>query len=218
MPKVKTPGKRRAGAEYHHGDLRQALVEAALELIAVTGTREVTLRAVARAAGVSHMAPYNHFADKAALIAAAGAEGFRRLKAEMERRMTAFAVGSPLRLQAVGVAYVMFAVENRELFRLMFGPELADTSSHAELAAAASEVFQTLVGALGATGLGVTGPAAAAEYALAPWAMVHGLAMLAVARQLPQKRANELEGLARDATRLLFEGMKHWPPPSGKKR
>jgi len=209
---------RRAEATYHHGDLRRALVQSALDLIAAGGTSRVTLRGVARAAGVSHMAPYNHFADKAALIAAAGAEGFRRLKGAMEQRMKAFAQGDPLRVQAVGIAYVVFAVENPELFRLMFGPELADTTGHADLARAAHEVLQLLIGALDVAGLAAPDAAAAAEFALAPWALVHGLAMLAVAGQLPQGSAADVEAAARTATTMLFVGMRNWPRERGEKR
>ncbi len=197
--------------EHHHGDLRRALVDATLDLIAAGGSHDVTLRAVARAAGVSHMAPYNHFADKAALIASAGAEGFRRLKGDMERRMAAFALGDPLRFQAVGVAYVVFAVENPELFRLMFGPELADTTSHPKLAQAAGDVYRTFLDALGHSGLNASATGAASEMALTPWALVHGLAMLAVSRQIPARSTDQVETLARDATYLLFVGMKNWP-------
>jgi AcrR family transcriptional regulator len=200
---------RRKPAERHHGDLRRALVEATLRLIEAGETHRVTLRSVARAVGVSHMAPYNHFADKAALIAAAGAEGFRRLRKAMEQRMAAFEPGDPLRLQAVGLAYVAFAVANPELFRLMFGPELADTSSHAELAGAAREVLETLVGALGAAGVATPSGDAAAEFAITPWALVHGLAMLAVAHQLPVRGAQQIEALAAQSTRLLFFGLRN---------
>ena len=214
--KGRQKGHRAAAADYHHGDLRVALVESTLGLIAAGGSHQVTLRSVARAAGVSHMAPYNHFADRAALIAAAGAEGFRRLKRAMEQRMTSYGSDDPRRVQGVGVAYVMFAVDNPELFRLMFGPELADTSSHAELARAAREVLDTLVGALGVARLGGPDAAAITEFALTPWALVHGLAMLAVAGQLPKGKSAHIEALARNATEMLFVGMKNWPRHPGR--
>lgn len=209
MPKKKPP-RTRAAERYHHGDLGRALIEAALDLIkAGGGARDLTLRAVARSAGVSHMAPYNHFADKAALVAAAAAEGFRRLRQEMERRMAVHPVGSPLRLQAVGVAYVVFAAANPELFRLMFGPELADTSGHAELSAEAGAVLRTLTGAMGAGGLdGSGGSQSLPAFAVAPWAMVHGVAMLIVARQVSARTPREVEALAMETTRILFDGLK----------
>jgi AcrR family transcriptional regulator len=155
------------------------------------------------------MAPYNHFADKAALIATAAAEGFRRLKLAMTRRMSDFAPGDPRRLQAVGVAYVVFAVENAELFRLMFGPELADATRHQELRDAAGDVHRTLLGAMGMAGVGASAPAA--QVALTPWALVHGLAMLMITGQIPARSSTEVEALAGDATHLLFVGLKNWP-------
>lgn len=202
-----TKPRRRAKTEHHHGDLRRTLVDATLGLIAAGGSHDVTLRAVARAAGVSHMAPYNHFTDKAALIATAGAEGFRRLKRAMETRMEAFAPGDPRRVQAVGIAYVVFAVENPELFRLMFGSELADAKSHPELGQAASDVYQTLLGALGVSG--VSASAGASGVGLTPWALVHGLATLSIAGQIPARSTEQVEALARDATYVLFVGMKN---------
>ena len=193
--------------EYHHGDLRQALVDAALEDIAAHGAERVTLRGVARAAGVSHMAPYNHFADKAALLAAAAAVGFRQLGRAMEERMAAHPRGDPKRLQAAGIAYAVFAVDHPALFRLMFGPELADRRSHEELGQAAADAFRSLLGAIGDVGSESEASPAVADFAVIPWALVHGLAMLAVAGQLPGMDAQHIEVLARRATDVLYEGM-----------
>jgi AcrR family transcriptional regulator len=204
-------------AEYHHGDLRRALVEATLNAIEADGAQGITLRGVARAAGVSHMAPYNHFADKAALLAAAAAAGFRRLRAAMEERMTRHPAGDPRRLQDAGIAYAIFAVENPELFRLMFGPELADKRRHEELAHAAQEVLGVLVGALAETGIVSGGPGGASAFAVTPWALVHGLAMLAVAGQLPSMDRRQIEVMAQEATDLLYDGLAHSrrPVPGG---
>lgn len=207
----KKPG-RTSPVDYHHGDLRQALVDATLEAIADHGAQGITLREVARAVGVSHMAPYNHFADKAALLSAAAAEGFRRLKAAMDGRMSRFAIGDPRRVQAVGVAYTVFAVENPDLFRLMFGPELANASGSEELTRVAGETFGCLLGALAETGVDATDPAAA-QLALTPWALVHGLATLAVAGRLPRSDPTYIERLALQATEVLYHGMANVRPP-----
>lgn len=204
---------RRAGRGHHHENLRQALVDATLAMIEARGADDVTLRAVARAAGVSHMAPYNHFADRGALVAAAAAEGFRRMSREMEARMAAFPEGDPRRLQAVGVGYVVFAAANAQLFRLMFGRELADTSAHPELQAAAQASYGLLAGALGmdpANAAPPRGPATA--LAVAPWALVHGLAMLLVTGQVPVAGPRDVEALALEATRVLFVGLKEMMP------
>lgn len=201
------PRKRLEPVDYHHGDLRRALVDATLSAIETQGAQGITLRGIARAAGVSHMAPYNHFADKAALLAAAAAAGFRKLKLAMEQRMTRHPSGDPKRMQDAGIAYTLFAVENPELFRLMFGPELADKRGHEELARAADDAFRVLLSALAETGFEAGSSAAITGLALTPWALVHGLAMLAVAGRLPHADRERIEALAQQATDLLYVGL-----------
>lgn len=207
MPGSRVSRRKAPSRDYHHGDLRRALVESSLDLIEKEGVERVTLRGVARAAGVSHMAPYNHFADKSALVAAAAAEGFRKLQAAMEAAVAKAAGAPPERLAAAGVAYAVFAVRHPALFRLMFGPELADKRSHPELAAAADAVFQTLLGQIAATGIGPGDPGAARAFALTPWSLVHGLAMLAAAGQIPDATPATIEALARQATGYLAVGL-----------
>ena len=107
---------------YHHGDLRRALLAAAVEAIDEVGPTAMSLRDVARRAGVSHAAPAHHFGDKAGLLTALAAEGFRRLADELDR--TARETGSFLE---VGVAYVRFAVTHPAHFAVMFRPDLHDT-------------------------------------------------------------------------------------------
>src|SRR6266540_1426296 len=113
---------RRAGQDarpYHHGDLRRALLDAAIEAITEAGPATVSLRDLARRAGVSHAAPAYHFGDKAGLLTAIAADGFRLLGAALGEAWTA--TGSFLE---VGVAYVGFAVTHRAHFEVMFRPEL----------------------------------------------------------------------------------------------
>src|SRR5215218_3535844 len=107
---------------YHHGDLRRALLQAALEAIAEVGPAAVSLRDLARRAGVSHAAPAHHFGDKAGLLTAVATDGFRRLAATLGEAYEA--TGSFLE---VGVAYVRFAVTHRAHFEVMFRPELNHT-------------------------------------------------------------------------------------------
>lgn len=207
MARSRAGSKGSRSADYHHGDLRRALVDATLEAIEAHGAQRITLRGVARAAGVSHMAPYNHFADKSALLAAAAAAGFRKLKLTMEQRMARHPSGDPKRLQAAGIAYTVFAVQNPELFRLMFGPELADKRGYEELARAADEAFGTLLGSIEETGFEADTRASASEFAITPWALVHGLAMLAVSGRLPSADQESIEVLAQQATNLLYHGL-----------
>lgn len=107
---------------YHHGDLRNALLAAAREILDEAGVSGLSLRAVARRAGVSQTAPYRHFKDKAALIAAIATDGFLVLKDTLEAASDEGQEGEGL--HSLGRAYVNFARKNTGLYRLMFGPEI----------------------------------------------------------------------------------------------
>jgi len=106
---------------YHHGDLRRALVEAAERLLYREGASALSLRAVAREAGVSAAAPYHHFKDKNELLSAVARQGFENLAEAMRQAIAG--VERPIdRLNQVGVTYVCFARENMALYHLMFDP------------------------------------------------------------------------------------------------
>lgn len=151
-------------ASYHHGDLRRALVDAALARILQGGIGGLSLRAIARDVGVTHAAPYRHFADKAGLIEAIAGEGFEALGQEMA---AAFATTAPAdRLRALGLGYVRFAVRNPAYFKVMFGPGQGEK----QLDVLIETVRQA----------GAHGDREAGHVALAAWCMVHGIATLAV--------------------------------------
>jgi AcrR family transcriptional regulator len=157
-------------ATYHHGDLRAALVRAAIELLEESGEAELSLRAVARRAGVSPAAPYRHYADREALISAVAAVGYRELA---ERLVAAHpSPSTPEQLASVAIAYVQFALERPALFRIMFG-EPCDRDNDERVAATAtvSRYLRAIVER--------TFPQADADaLATAVWALVHGLAFL----------------------------------------
>jgi AcrR family transcriptional regulator len=172
----------------------------------------MTLRAVARAAGVSQTAPYRHFADRAALIAAIAEDGFHRLH---ERLVAAArAPGRTLGqapetarggLQAIALAYVRFALEHPEEYRVMFGGEIP---GGAQKGSARQMVFDFLLG--GITMLQqqkLVGAGDSYSMALTSWALVHGLVMLALDGQLSGARAPSPEELTLTATELLMFGM-----------
>jgi AcrR family transcriptional regulator len=177
---VSTCGPRKSG--YHHGDLREALLAAALAMLEEgADPTALSLREAARRAGVSAMAPYRHFADKDALLAAVATIGFERLAQALldgEHGKSGRAA-----LNAQGVAYVAFACSHPALFRLMFGSN-APVRTH-DLARASDASYKVL-----ADRIAETEDAAAIDKdriedrALANWALVHGLAMLAVDGQL----------------------------------
>ena len=167
---------------YHHGDLNRALRDAAARILAEDGVDAVTLREVARAAGVSHNAPYRHFPSREALLAGLAADGFDRLRRRLE------AVSGSRRVAALGRAYLAFAVEERPHFLLMFGGGI-DKAAFPDLSAAAAAAFAVLEAAVAAEAGGT--PAAA----LRAWALVHGLANLVAERQvLPEAAFAALHG------------------------
>src|SRR5262247_3375139 len=109
---------------YHHGNLREALLKAAIRLIAEVGPTAFTLREVARRAGVSHNAPYRHFEDKEALLAAVATEGFLLLSAALRDARANVEVAEE-RFVRTGVAYLRFAQEHRGYLAVMHGPAVA---------------------------------------------------------------------------------------------
>ena len=161
------------GRTYHHGDLRDALISAALAMLEEgIDPAALSLREAARRAGVSAMAPYRHFDDKAALLAAVATIGFERLAAALR---TADAIMPPTEaLIQQGVAYVVFACANPDLFRLMFG--VAPEPRRAEPAAAGEAAYAIMADRVAT----LVPKALAKPWALKCWATAHGLAALAI--------------------------------------
>ena len=177
---ARTPRTWRAkpAGRYHHGDLKAALLGAALEILERDGPAALSLRRVARDVGVSPAAPYAHFRNKAALIQAVGAQGFGRLADAMAAEARAAAAGDALR--ALGRGYVRFAVRHPALFRLMFGPALDRGAPGQGLRASAAASHAVLADAVLARLRATGGAEAAPAFTLAAWALVHGLATLLV--------------------------------------
>jgi AcrR family transcriptional regulator len=170
---------------YHHGNLRQALLEAALIILEKDGEAGLGLRDLARAVGVSAAAPYRHFDSRAALLEALAVTGFQRFSAAMN----AVAESSPADpMAAMGKTYVLFALENANLFRLMFSPQLKK-DGRPGLRMAADAAFDTLRHVVG--GDVQTGRIKA----LAAWAKVHGLAILLLDGQIAIRAGEDTEAL-----------------------
>jgi AcrR family transcriptional regulator len=200
------------GGRYHHGDLRRALLDAALELVKEHGPSGITLREAARRAGVTHAAPYRHFADKEALLAALAEEGFRRLRAEVEAAIAE--AGGLSRSEAIGVSYVRFARKNPSQFRVMFGSEVGDKRRYPSLMQADQAVFDLLSQAIRAAQEAGELPAGnPARMGLVSWSMLHGVASLVVDGQLERAgvRDDAIEDFARRVARTASAGMKQWP-------
>ena len=206
MTRSKVPIPRRKN-HYHHGDLRTALKRAALLLVASRGAKAFTLKEAAQRARVSVAAPYHHFKNREALLAEIAQEGFAQLATELE--LAASTTDSRRRLEAIGCAYVVFAVKNPSQFRVMFAgeirkeryPALLETSKTAfgtviralqhHYGQASSKVPETLV----------------LDLATMCWSLCHGVAMLFVDRLYAEIGLNpSCDQLVTGAIRALLRG------------
>jgi AcrR family transcriptional regulator len=190
---------------YHHGDLPAALLDAALHIVETQGTEALTLRAVARLAGVSQAAPYRHFANKEALLAGVAEEGFHSLMSAMRQSVQACGDMPLGRLRAVGIGYVTFATSHPAHFRVMFGRDMADRSAFPTLRQVAGDTLTIVVDAIAdcqRAGL-VRSEEPAADLALTAWSSVHGLSTLLLDGVLDRPVADVAEMVTRD----LFLGL-----------
>ena len=178
---------------YHHGDLRRALVEAALELLLEGGTEALGMRELARRVGVSAAAPYRHFRDKQALIQAVAAAGFALFLEAIEAAKAG--VPPEEQLGAMAEAYVHFALRYPRLYKLMFSSELGKFEDK-DLRRAADAAYESL-----AVTAAKEDPDAPGEAAISAWAFVHGLSMLLLDEQLLGVSASNAEPLIKALTR-----------------
>jgi AcrR family transcriptional regulator len=154
------------GRGYHHGDLRNGLLQAAREILEEESLSALTLRAVARKAGVSHAAPYRHFPNHEALLVELSVEGFDELRAAIAEAAKASGTESD-KIATIGAAYMRFVAQRPALARLMFGGQLPNRDQFPGLEKKADSIGNEIGAALHDSALG-----------LAVWAAVHGLAML----------------------------------------
>ena len=185
-----------ASAPYHHGDLRAACLRAAQELLEEDGAAALSVRAVARRAGVSPGAPYRHYADRDALVSAVAAEGYRELAGYLSAAHPS--PSTPDDLAAVAVAYVQFALEHPALFRMMFS-EPCDSDSSERVAA--TTAIAEYVGALVRRAF----PSADTDaLSTAVWAVVHGLAFLHLDGKLDTSTPEVVADRVRSAIHALL--------------
>jgi AcrR family transcriptional regulator len=205
----RTPASRRRrkpANRYHHGDLRRALVEEALRMIQTHGVGALTLRAIGERLGVSRTALYRHFADKQTLLAAVGREGFRMLRLALSDAWEQHGRGREA-FEAMGMAYVQFAVGHPAHYRVMFGGFLESCDRDEAFNTEARGAFDVLVNALVVQQQQGTvrrdDPAMLAQFV---WAVVHGTAMLAIDGQLggSDDRARQLNRYALDRVRAAI--------------
>ena len=173
---------------YHHGDLSNALVAAALEVIGKE--EQLTLREVSRRVGVNHRAIYRHFADLTSLLAAVAEQGYRQLLVTLEEALASVKRAPPeKRMEALACAYVAFAIDHSAHYRIMFGRRLNEDGRFPileELVVKAFEMIDAEVLAGIESGKFVDRPRR--ELVFAFWSLAHGFASLALVRRIKVKR------------------------------
>jgi AcrR family transcriptional regulator len=172
--------------KYHHGDLKNALIQAGSEILAKEGVGSLSLRKVAGRAGVSHSAPYAHFTDKQALIAAISTEGFRLLYERLQATSDANRADPARMLSEVAYAYLSFALDAPASFKVMFSGVLEQEKAYPEFVAMSKKNFLLLVELVElcqAAGLLKAGDPG--QLAVSVWSLVHGFTALLLERQIP---------------------------------
>jgi len=216
---VASPGahpraRARSAAPYHHGDLRRALIDTALAMVAEEGAWDFTLREVARRAGVSHTAPYNHFEDRTALLAEVAALGFDSLRQALEAAVRRQPRSARQAVAGISAAYVRFGVEHPAHYRLMFGAELARKALYPTLQAASDATFAVVTGVVerGQRSRHVRRESVRNQ-ALAAWSLVHGLTILLIDQRLSFLgiTIGDAERHARQMGLVLFDGLRARP-------
>jgi AcrR family transcriptional regulator len=176
MPKKKT---------YHHGDLKNALIRAGVGILARDGVSGLSLRKVASRAGVSHTAPYSHFADKQALIAAISTEGFRQLSGRVRAVMQKYHGKPQKQLIETAWEYVQFAMDDPDRFKVMFSDVLEKEKEYPEFVAESQNNFRQVVELVELNqAAGVLQAGSADLVALSAWGVVHGFITLLLEGQI----------------------------------
>jgi len=218
MKKISMARQNQIAKRYHHGDLRRTLIDAALRIVEQAGPGALSLRELARHAGVSHAAPYRHFPSREALLGALAIEGFRGLGAEMAASTSD--ERDPLaRFVALGLAYVRYAVAHPGHFKVMFSSDLSEAGETPELRAAGEPTLRALVDCIAAgQAAGLVRAGDPAALAAPAWSMVHGVSMLLIDRQLAALVGEKIdvETQARAVIEVVAIGLARPPAPKQK--
>ena len=171
--------------KYHHGDLKNALIKAGIKILAKEGVGGLSLRKVAKKAGVSHSAPYAHFPDKQSLIAAISTEGFKQLYSELDAAISPYA-NDPKQQLTEGVwAYVQFAMNNTDTFNIMFSGVLEKEKEYPSFVEISRKTFDRVVDVVQACQkAGVLHSAPPELMAVSVWGQLHGIVSLMLEGQI----------------------------------
>jgi AcrR family transcriptional regulator len=178
---------------YHHGDLKNALVKAGIDIISRDGLGGLSLRKVARKAGVSPTAPYAHFADKQALIAAISTSGYHRLYDQLVETISIHEGYPQRRLVEAGWTYVQFALSDPERFKGMFSGIIEQEKDYPEFREMAQKNFGLLVGLVkGCQDAGLLTQGPADMIAVRLWSTIHGFILLLLEGQISHTLLNRM--------------------------
>jgi len=173
---------------YHHGDLKNALINAGIEILSQEGLHSLSLRNAAQKAGVSHSAPYSHFKDKQALIAAISTKGLHQLYEKLSRVAKHYKKQPLKQLHEVAWAYTEFALESTGLFKVIFSSAIEREHEYPDFVAVSHQNFELIVEVVeNSQRAGILKPGMSSLHAVTTWSMVHGFIFLYLERQVPSQ-------------------------------
>lgn len=193
---------------YHHGDLRQTILEEALIWIDQENIVSLSLRGIARRVGVSHNAPYRHFPDKESLLVAIAETGFKQLHQTLQQESINNLDNVQKRLENIGIAYVKYAIDHQAYYRVMISDYPRNYNQYPELAQASNNAFNVLLDVIEAgQAAKVFNAQDAQQLARVCWSLVHGIAMLAIDNQFMSYDRTSIMELAQIATKTVSKGI-----------
>ena len=170
---------------YHHGDLKNALIQAGVEILSKEGIEGLSLRKVAQRVGVSHNAPYSHFPDKQSLIAAVSTEGFKQLYNELDVVVSSYLNDPRRQLQEGAWAYVQFAMNHTDTFKIMFSDVLEKEKEYPAFIEISQRTFNRVVDIVRACQeVGLLRDTPSEIMAVSVWGQIHGIISLILEGQI----------------------------------
>lgn len=174
--------------KYHHGDLKNALIQAGVKILTKEGIGGLSLRKVAQRAGVSHSAPYSHFPDKQSLIAAISTEGFKQLYAELDAAVSSHPSDPKRQLQEGAWAYVQFAMNHADTFKIMFSGILEKEKEYPAFVEISQKTFERVVDVVRACQtVGILRSTPPEIMAVSVWGQMHGIISLILEGQISHR-------------------------------
>jgi AcrR family transcriptional regulator len=202
--------------KYHHGDLRAALLDAALDVLTEIGPQGLTIREVARRAGVSHAAPYRHFADRDELILAVVEQGFETMQHTMQTEKAAAPADPVSQFAASGMAYIAFALQHPAYYRVMFSGDLLSSTGDLSLQHTSRQALQDMISNITqCQQLGLVRKGDPVTQALTILSTIHGFVSLVNDNRIGHimDKSYSLERIRDDVLRMIFEGLAEPPRP-----